>query len=258
MEKQCNCGNGSGCCGGHGGEHGHAHQHAHGEGCGCGGHGGEHGHAHQHAHGEGCGCGGHHGEHGHAHQHAHGEGCGCGGHGEHGHHHAHQHTHGEGCGCGGHHGEHGHAHQHAHDDFEETVVIVSAPATPEQLDFLRNFERVAPLPVAKYIVKSSKEHSFESVALRDVCLRSAEDSIPLIKETAAFLQGLAASNLIAIDYDAPLSEESYAHFYSADSFLLFEETVAHGAEQETFLGDIAALEAGSIRLTEWGKEQIAE
>ncbi len=184
-----------------------------------------------------CNCGGGH--------HSHGEGCGCGGH-------HHEHSHGEGCGCGGHH------HEHSHDDFTETKVIENRPATPAQLDFLRNFAPIAPLPIAKYLVKSRKEHSFESVALRDVCLRSAADSIPLIKETAAFLQGLEASNLIAIDYDTPLAEECYAHYATADSYLLFTETVAHGAGQENFLGDIATLEKGSIVMTAWGKEQIAE
>ncbi len=218
MEKNCNCGG-----------HGHHEHHGHGgEGGCCGGHG----HHEHHGHGSegcGCGCGGHHEHHGHG-----GEGCGCG--------------------CGGHH-DHGH-HDHDHDDFEEAKEIVNAPATPEQLNFLRNFAPIAPLPVVKYLVKSSKEHSFESVALRDVCLRSAADSIPLIKETAAFLQGLEASNLIAIDYDTPLADESYAHYATADSFVLFQETVAQGAENESFLGDIATLEKGSIVMTAWGKSQL--
>ncbi len=201
--------------------------------------------------GGGCGCGGHH--HG-EHHHEHGEGgCGCGGH----HHGEHHHEHGEGgcgCGCGGHH--HEHEHDEA-DDFEDAKVIVSAPATAEQRAFLSAFERVAPLPVAKYVLKSSKEHSFESVALRDVCLREANDSIETIKETAAFLQGLEASNLVAIDYDVQLDDASYAHFYDSASFALFQETVAAGAENTDFLGDIAELEKGCLVLTAWAKEELA-
>ncbi len=200
--------------------------------------------------GHGCGCGGHQ----HEHKHAEG-GCGCGGH----HHHEHNHhDHAEGgCGCGGHHHGHGH-HAHAHDDFEDAKEIVSAPATAEQLAFLQNFSKIAPLPIVKYLITSSVEHSFESVALRDVCLRSAEDSIALIKETAAFLQGLEASNLIAIDYDTPLADESYAHYYHSASFGLFKETVAEGAAQQAFLGDTASLEKGCIVMTAWGKEQLGE
>ncbi len=201
--------------------------------------------------GQGCGCGGHD-HHEHKLNHAEG-GCGCGGHGHH-----HEHAAG-GCGCGGHHHHehHGHHHSHGQDDFEEAKVIANAPATAEQLNFLQNFSKIAPLPIVKYLVTSSVEHSFENVALRDVCLRSAEDSILLIKETAAFLQGLEASNLIAIDYDTQLGDESYAHYYQCASFKLFQETVAEGAAQQNFLGDTANLEKGCIVMTAWGKEQLA-
>ncbi len=225
MEKQCNCGG-----------HGH-HEHGEHGGC-CGGHG------HHHGEHQGC-CGGHGHHHG---EHEHG-GCGCGGHG---HHHG-EHEHG-GCGCGG----HGH-HHHGEDSYaERKAEIVSAPATAAQRDFLRNFAPIAPLPIANYLVKSSKEDAFENIALRDVCLRSAEDSVETIKETAAFLQALEASNLIAIDYDTPLADESYAHYAHSASFLLLQDTVAQGAAQNNFLGDIADLEKGCIAMTAWGKEQIAE
>lgn len=167
--------------------------------------------------------------------------CKCGGHGA-----------GGGC-CGGH-----VKHDHAQDDFDAPAKVVeSRPATAEQRSFLQNFEKMAPLPIAKYLVKSSTEHSFENVALGDVCLRSANDSIALIKETAAFLQGLEASNLIAIDYETPMADDCYAHFYASDSYALFEQTVAEGGAQG-FLGDTATLEKGSIVMTAHGKAQLAE
>lgn len=230
MDHTCNCG--QGCCGAQNNHNEHKHTEG---GCGCGGHG-HHAHNHEHKHAEG--------------------GCGCGGHGHHAHNHEHKHAEGD-CGCGGHgHHEH-HGHRHGHDDFEEEKLIVSIPATVGQLAFLESFSKIAPLPIVKYLITSSVEHSFESVALRDVCLRSAEDTIPLIKETAAFLQGLEASNLIAIDYDSPLDDESYAHYYHSASFQLFQETVAEGAAQQNFLGDTASLEKGCIVMTAWGKEQLA-
>ncbi len=211
----------------------HAHHGTGEDACDCGG-------AHHHAHANACGCGTAHKDD---------CGCGCGGHS-----HAHEEPTLCGCGCG----SHVHAHA-AHDDFDAPKAHIENRApTPDQRTFLESFSKIAPLPIAKYVVKSTKEHSFESVALRDVCLRSAEDSLSLIKETAAFLQDLESANLIAIDYETTLPEESYAHFYTSTSYALFEETVAQGKEEETFLGDIASLECGIIVMTAWGKEQLGE
>lgn len=194
--------------------------------CGCGGH-------HNHEHGKGCGCGGHH-------NHEHGEGCGCGGH--------HNHEHGEGCGCGGHHHHHHHHQQH------EAISINDITVTSVQVTFLKELEYRGFLPIAQFIVQSSKEGDFTVVALAPVFIRNLGDTMDEIKQARDFLLNLEKMGLITLDYDFPLKGYEYDEYKHCNMFQFFCETVEEGTNKAGFLGDTPSLECGSMALTELGKQ----
>lgn len=162
--------------------------------------------------------------------HDHGEGCGCGGH----HHHHHDH---EGCGCG------------CHQEEEETVIVVDTNVDEGQLAFLKQLLEIKYLPVAQFVVKSTKEEDFASVALAPVFIRDLKDSMADVKQAGGFLSQLEGQGLISIDYDMPLEGYTYNEYRNCDLFQYFIQTVKEGQEREGFLGDKATLELGSIALT---------
>ncbi|MFI3313807.1 MAG: hypothetical protein R3Y62_07965 [Eubacteriales bacterium] len=183
-------------------------------------------------------CGGHHHEEGHT--------CGCGGHG----HHHHEHNH-DGC-CGGHH-HHEHNHESCgcgcHDEEEEVVIVVDTNLDEGQLAFLEQLLEIKYLPVARFVVKSSKEDDFASVALAPVFIRDLKDSMADVKQAGTFLSQLENQGMISIDYDMPLNGYTYGEYRNCDLFQFFIETVKEGKDKDGFLGDKATLELGSIALT---------
>ena len=191
-----------------------SHHHEHSHACGCG----EHHHAEHHAHA--CGCGGHH----HTEHHAHA--CGCGGH-----HHTHT------CGCG-----EAHTHRNAKPSVEHL--------TPKEQEFLALLQSTRYLPVAQFVVKSTKESAFETIALAPVFITNPANSMAFVKETGTMLKKLEADGYITLDYDIPLHDYDYDEYKQSAIFSLLQETVAEASQKEGFLGDIAHINRGSIALCE--------
>lgn len=170
-------------------------------------------------------------------------GCGCEDHHDHVHHEEH-HDH---CGCGCEDHEHHHA-PHPHDK----------AVTENQAAFLRQLFGYKSLPVARYVVKSTVEESFMSVALAPVFIRSVGDDMGTVKEAGTFLKTMAEADLITLDYDIPISDYPYDEYKNAALFAQFTETVLAGAKRAGFLGDTATQELGSIVLTDFGLTAIGE
>ncbi len=176
----------------------------------------------------GC-CGQHNHEHNHTHhEHSHGGGC-CGHH----HHHNHGHNH-EGCN-----GDH---------DHEPVEIILS----PIQQDILFRFAEISYLPLAKFVMKSSKSEHFEADALSPVYIDGDDLSMDEVKEIGLELNKLEDFGLITLDYDIPLEDYEYSEFYNSGVYKFFEQTMKESAEQEGFVFDTSDMEKGSIALTDMG------
>lgn len=182
--------------------------------------------------------------------HHHDHDCACG----HDHHDHHEH---QGCGCGcGH--DHGHHHHHHHDDFDAKKIVVDTNLTENQVTFLHQLSQYQYLPVCQFIVRSSTQDEFEIVALQPVFIRSIHESMEEVKEAGAFLQQLHDQGMITLDYEIPLDGYSYHEYKESDLFKFFCDTVAESVSIENALGDTAALEMGSMGLTDAAKALLAK
>jgi hypothetical protein len=153
-----------------------------------------------------------------------------------------------GC-CHGHSDEH---HEHTCCEGHHSDILLS----DEETDFLRCLAQTPFLPLAKFVLKSSKSTHLESVALAPVYLNDKDESMESVKKTAAILTSLAEYGLITLDYDEPLENGNYTVYSSSSLYAFFKETVTEGAKNKNFLFDTTALELGSIALTHRGRTII--
>jgi hypothetical protein len=179
-----------------------------------------------------CGCG--HDHDGsceeHDNQHEENDGCGCGSDGCAG-----------GCegGCNG-------------GGCEGGVIYI----TEEEKDFLERLGRLAFMPLARFIMRSSKSEHMESVGLEPVYLQDKNDSMETVKQIGAVLRSLEDKYLISLDYDMPLLNYNYSIYEESELYQLFCRTVRDGAKQGGFLFDLAELERGSMALTTLGQDAL--
>ncbi len=162
--------------------------------------------------------------------HNHGENCACGGK----HHHHHNHTHGEDCACGNH---------------KEVKVNIEGISEAE-ISFLKHLIEYHYLPVAQFVVKSSKEHSFAITAMAPVFIIDPKDSMEEVKRVGDRLSMLMERGLITLDYDIELKGYGYNEYKNSEVLGYFKETVEQAVGKDGFLGDIATVEYGSIAPTE--------
>ncbi len=145
------------------------------------------------------------------------------------------HDHHDHCGCGCGHDHHHESHHRPQGDLNEA-----------QAAFLEELEHHHYLPLARFVVESSKEEDFSSVALAPVFLRHPGETMEWVKETGAMLLDLEARGLITLDYDCPLEGYSYGEYKTSDLYAYFQKTIAEAAARPGFLGDTPILELGSI------------
>ena len=178
---------------------------------------------------------------------------GCHGHHEHTdacqgheHHHDHEgpeHACGCGCGCGHHHGGN------------------EISLTMDEAKFLTRFAATPFLPLARFLMRSTKEDELESVGMPAVYLEAPEDSMEAVSAVSALLGHLEAMGLITLDYDIALKDYDYGAYETSALYAAFREMVAEGGQRPDFLFDQPVLETGSMALTDLGvavMEQVLE
>ena len=145
------------------------------------------------------------------------------------------HEHQEHCNCScGHHQEHHSLHPHG------------GGLTEAQTAFLHELEHHHFLPVARFLIESSREDDFSSVALAPVYLRGPEESMEWVKETGAMLLGLEEKGYLTLDYDYPLESYPYTEYRQSDLYAYFCRTIEEAKGRPGCLGDTPVLELGSI------------
>ncbi len=161
------------------------------------------------------------------------------------------------CGQHGHSHEHGHHHHH-HGHGHEGCCGKHNNITHAEEHFLTHLVAAQYMPVAQFVVKSSKQHSFETVALSPVFLDEENASMERVKEIGRILLRLEHMGFIDLDFDIPLDNYEYSEYKTSQIFAFFKKTVEEGSANEGFLGDIATLECGSIAPTEKCIEKYAK
>lgn len=154
---------------------------------------------------------------------------------------------GSGCGCGGGGccgGGHGGGCCGRHKPLQKEDLSEAQLAMIDQL-LVYHY-----LPVARFVLTSSKEDDFVVHALEPVQLQTVNDSLGQVKERSAMLLDLEQKGFISIDYDIALSNYDYQDYYKSAVFAYFKQTVDEGAQHADFLGDTASIETGSLAITE--------
>ncbi len=169
----------------------------------------------------------------------HNESCGCG----HVHHHAedhhHGHVHGPDCGCGG-----------------EIEIAPADDLTILQQNMLLALYARRYLPVARFALESTRDGDAYAIALAPVYLGTAEDTMDAVKQLGEELEALEQAGLITLDYDIPLNGYAYEEYKTSILYGFFQQSVEESSEQPDALFDRAALEKGSMALTDKGTARV--
>ena len=201
------------------------HDHDQGEDCGC---------HKNHEHDEDCGC---------EKNHEHGEGCGCG----------HEHTHDDNCGCG---------HEHTHDDncgcghHHAPLAPLDSSLSDAQADVLLAIHQRGYLPIARFVLRSSRDGDAYAVALEPVYIANAADDMDAVKENGALFASLEDLGLVTLDYDIRLNGYAYQEYEQSGLYAYFVETVKEASQNPEFVLNIPCLELGSVALTGEGREVL--
>lgn len=126
----------------------------------------------------------------------------------------------------------------------------------EEIEFMKQLAQSPYLPLARFILKSTKSDHLESVALAPVYINNRADSMETVKHRAAILKSLEGKGLITLDYELPLENGNYADYSESELYAYFKETVAQAEDKAEFLYDIPDIELGSIALTYLGQIAI--
>ncbi len=114
------------------------------------------------------------------------------------------------------------------------------------------------LPLARFLLKSSKSEHLESVALAPVYINNKYDNMESVKSRSAILKNLASQGLITLDYNEPLVNGNYQDYLESELYIYFIQTVEQGKGKDGFLFDIPDIELGSIALTALGQAAIRQ
>ena len=173
----------------------------------------------------------------------------------------HDHDHNHNCGCHGHEHDHEHGHEHGHEHcgcrqhmpyLDENVALTAAET--ELLSLLGEFRY---LPVTRFVLRSSADEQIQATALAPVTIETLSDSMDAVRARGARFQSLEDAGLITLDYDLPMTGFDYGGYRESELFRYFERTVQQGSRLPGAQFDIAALEEGSMALTELGERVLA-
>lgn len=128
----------------------------------------------------------------------------------------------------------------------------------EEAEILMQLAQTPFLPLARFLLRSSKSGHLESVALAPVYINDKYDNMERVKTRAEALENLASQGLITLDYNEPLANGNYQDYLESELYIYFTQTVEQAKGKEGFLFDIPNIELGSIALTALGQAAIRQ
>ena len=156
---------------------------------------------------------------------------------------------------------HGHDHCDCHSHGEEKGHTCGCHShvvelTAEEKQFLEYALSTQPVEVVRFLLRSSRSEHFETVAMAPVYMKTMDDSMGEVKDTAAMLKVLADYALIELDYDMPVEGFDYGRYEQSEAYIHFLQTVEEARANPNFVFDLGLMEKGRIILTPSG-EKIA-
>lgn len=166
--------------------------------------------------------------------------------------------------CDHEHNEHEHCH-HTHDEHEHCGCGCSSghhseptEISEQEHSLLHSFIHHPYLPLARFLMASTKSSHIESIALAPVYLTDNTLSVSEVRQVGDILTGLEDKGIISLDYNIPLSNYDYSPYHDSAAFRALEDVVREGSQQEGFLFDRAIIETGSMALTEFGQQVMSQ
>ena len=117
--------------------------------------------------------------------------------------------------------------------------ILLTKTEKEMLEAVRNAKR---FPLVRFELRSSEEPELRSIALNHVYITRPEDSMELVKQRSAALEGL-----VKISYSLPAYVQSdYRIYYQSSLYELLCHTVMEASGKPDFLFDLPAMRFGQV------------
>ncbi|NLC32378.1 MAG: hypothetical protein GX781_03675 [Clostridiales bacterium] len=159
-----------------------------------------------------------------------------------------QHVHGADCGCGTHH----HPHEHSADCGCQEYTGGIQGLSDEEAKLLRLIGQFGSLPLARFVLTSTKDDSLHMSALEPAAIEHENESIETVKQRGEVLLSLEDKGLITLDYDIPISGYEYEGYQASAIFSTLQSAAQEAASKPGFLFDTAAIDRGSMALTDMG------
>lgn len=122
--------------------------------------------------------------------------------------------------------------------------ILLTKTEKEMLEAVRNAKR---FPLVRFELRSSEEPELRSIALNHVYITRPEDSMELVKQRSAALEGLRKKGLVKISYSLPAYVQSdYRIYYQSSLYELLCHTVMEASGKPDFLFYLPAMRFGQV------------
>lgn len=119
--------------------------------------------------------------------------------------------------------------------------------SPMEKEILKAVHVARRFPIVRFELHSSQEPGLRSIALNHVYITHPEDSMELVKERSAALEGLRKKGLVCISYALPAYVQSdYQIYYQSKLYELLCHTVMEAQGKEGFLFDFPAMRFGQV------------
>ena len=119
--------------------------------------------------------------------------------------------------------------------------------SPMEKEILKAVHVARRFPIVRFELHSSQEPGLRSIALNHVYITHPEDSMELVKERSAALEGLRKKGLVRISYSLPAYVQSdYQIYYQSKLYELLCHTVMEAQGKEGFLFDFPAMRFGQV------------
>lgn len=131
--------------------------------------------------------------------------------------------------------------------------------TKEEQFLLREIAESRRYPVVCFELRSSREASLRSTALRNVHMETGRETMEEVKSNGTLLEQLEKKGCIRLEYDLFVTVAAdYAHYRSSSLYAMLLELVKEGRNREGFLFDKAAINRGIVEMTSTGRAVLKE
>lgn len=115
------------------------------------------------------------------------------------------------------------------DKFDQNHKHKIIEISDQEYTFLIHLEKYLFLPLARFVMTSTKSEHLKCIALAPVYLIETNETLDHVNENSALLIGLQDKKLNQLDYDQPLQFCEYDVYPNSTAYQIFVDTVRDGS-----------------------------